>query len=47
MRLRWGDRIDANLLLAAPLERAGLQTRRGDLRVLFTLAARLLPWSQR
>ncbi|MEY4720708.1 MAG: hypothetical protein RIQ46_433 [Pseudomonadota bacterium] len=47
VRLRWGDRIDANLLLAAPLERAGLQTRRGDLRVLFTLAARLLPWSQR
>lgn len=47
VRLRWGDRIDANLLLAAPLERAGLQARRGDVRVLFTLAARLLPWSQR
>lgn len=47
VRLRWGDRIDANLLLAAPLKRAGLQARRGDVRVLFTLAARLLPWSQR
>lgn len=45
VRARWGDRFDGALTLAAPLRRAGFQTRRGDIRVLFTLAARLVPWN--
>ncbi len=35
-------RLDA--ALAVPLERAGLQTRRGDPRLLVTLTSRLIPW---
>ncbi|GGZ14079.1 ShlB/FhaC/HecB family hemolysin secretion/activation protein [Novosphingobium colocasiae] len=44
LRARWEDRIDASLMLAAPLKRAPLQPERGDLRILFTVKARLLPW---
>jgi hypothetical protein len=32
---------------AAPLQRAGYQTKRGPARLLFTLTARLLPWGDR
>lgn len=44
MRARWGNHVDANLLVAAPLNRAGSQTSRGDVRVLFTVTARVWPW---
>lgn len=44
VRLRWGNHIDANLLIAAPLRRAGFQTSKGDVRALFTIRARLAPW---
>ena len=44
MRARWGDRADFGLTVAVPLERAGLQTARGDVRVLATVTVRLLPW---
>jgi hemolysin activation/secretion protein len=44
VRARWGDHIDANLAVAVPLEKVGLQTKRGDVRVLFTIFARLVPW---
>lgn len=47
IRARWGDHADANLTIAAPLEKAGGQTRRGDVRVLFTLTARLVPWNRK
>ena len=44
VRISWGDRVESNFTVAVPLERAGLQTRRGDVRLLFTIAARLAPW---
>ncbi|TCM18116.1 hemolysin activation/secretion protein [Novosphingobium sp. PhB165] len=44
LRGRWNDRFDGNLSLAVPLNRTGLQAERGDVRVLFTIRARLLPW---
>lgn len=44
MRGRWGDRLDADLSLAVPLDRTGFQTKRGDVRVLFTIRARFVPW---
>jgi hemolysin activation/secretion protein len=47
LRGRWGDRADASLTLAVPLERAGFQTTRGDARLLFTISTRLLPWRVR
>jgi hemolysin activation/secretion protein len=40
---RGGAHLD--LLLAVPLERAGLQTERGDPRLLLSLTTRLWPWS--
>lgn len=45
VRVRWGSHIDANLIIAKPLEEAGFQTRKGDVRALFTIRARLLPWN--
>ena len=45
VRTDWGNRLRSDLFLAVPLERAGLQTKRGDVRLLFTITARLLPWS--
>jgi hemolysin activation/secretion protein len=47
VRALWGDRVQADVSLAIPLERAGLQTSRGDVRLLFTLTTKLLPWSFR
>lgn len=44
MRARWGDRLDADLSLAVPLKRAGFQSERGDVRFLFTIRARFVPW---
>lgn len=47
VRALWGDRVQADVTLAVPLERAGLQIGRGDVRLLFTLTTKLLPWSFR
>lgn len=47
VRIPWRDRLEANLTLAVPLERAGTQTKRGDVRFLFTIATRLAPWNDR
>ena len=44
VRARWGDRADFGLTVAVPLERAGFQASRGDLRVLGTVTVRLVPW---
>jgi len=44
LRARWGDRLDAGVVLAVPLERAGFQAKQPDARLLFTVTARLLPW---
>jgi hemolysin activation/secretion protein len=47
VRVAWGDRARLDVALAVPLERAGLQTRRGDPRLLVSLTTRLWPWSLR
>lgn len=44
VRVAYGDRINLDLGVAAPLKRAGLQTDRGDVRVLLNLTVKLLPW---
>lgn len=44
VRAAYGDRINLDLGLAAPLKRAGLQTSRGDVRVLLNVTVKLLPW---
>lgn len=45
VRAAWGSRMQANLLVAAPITRPDLSSRLGDVRVLFTLTARIFPWS--
>jgi hemolysin activation/secretion protein len=47
VRAAWGDRARLDLALAVPLERAGLQARRPDPRLLVSLTTRLWPWSFR
>ncbi|MDP3674339.1 MAG: ShlB/FhaC/HecB family hemolysin secretion/activation protein [Novosphingobium sp.] len=44
VRASLGDRFRLDATLAVPLERAGLQTKRGDPRFLLTLTTRILPW---
>lgn len=44
LRARLGNHLNANVLFAVPLERIGVQARRGDTRVLFTITARAWPW---
>ena len=44
LRAAWGGGVQADLALAVPLERPDLAPRRGDVRILFTLTSRLLPW---
>lgn len=45
VRAAWGSRVQADLLVAAPITRPDLAAQLGDVRVLFTLTARLFPWS--
>lgn len=44
LRSEIGARFRLEATLAIPLEKAGLQTRRGEPRFLLTLTTRLLPW---
>jgi hemolysin activation/secretion protein len=44
MRVAWGQGIQSDFVVAVPLERPDLAPRKGDVRFLFTLTARLLPW---
>lgn len=44
LRAELGDRFRLDATLAVPLQRAGLQTKRGDPRFLLTLTTRILPW---
>ena len=45
VRFAYGGGMQGNLTVAVPLERPDLAPDRGDVRVLFSLTARLLPWS--
>ena len=42
----YGDRARLDVTLAAPLNRAGFQQKRGDVRLLVSLTAKLLPWNR-
>jgi hemolysin activation/secretion protein len=44
VRARWGDRVDLGLTVGVPLDRAGFQSAKGDVRVLASATVRLLPW---
>lgn len=46
IRAAFGDRARLDIGVAVPLKRAGLQTERGDVRVLVSLTAKLLPWTR-
>jgi hemolysin activation/secretion protein len=45
VRATLGDQVRLDLVVAVPLTRAGLQTRRGDARLLVSLTTALWPWS--
>jgi hemolysin activation/secretion protein len=47
LRAAWGDRARLDLVVAVPLERAGLLTERPDPRLLVSFTTRLWPWSLR
>ena len=47
IRAAYGSRFRLDLLLAAPLDRAPLQTRRGSPRLLVSFTTRLWPWRSR
>ena len=40
----WGDKAQLCLFAAAPLKTTGLQASRGDVRIMMSLTARLIPW---
>lgn len=44
LRFAWGQGVQGDFLVAVPLRRPDLAPDRGDVRFLFTLTARLLPW---
>jgi len=44
LRFAWGRGIQSDLVIAVPLETPDLAQRRGDVRFLFSLTARLFPW---
>lgn len=44
IRAALADRLALDAALAVPLERAGVENKRGDARFLMTLTTRLLPW---
>lgn len=44
LRFAWGQGVQGDFLVAVPLRRRDLAPDRGDVRFLFTLTARLLPW---
>ena len=46
IRASWGNRGRFDLLAAVPLNTAGFQTRRGDVRVLASITLKLLPWNR-
>ena len=44
VRALFGSKVQADVALAVPLKRTDLSARRGDVRLLFSLTTRLLPW---
>jgi hemolysin activation/secretion protein len=46
IRGAWGNHARFDLTLAVPMQRAGVQNRRGDARLLLSVTTKLLPWRQ-
>jgi hemolysin activation/secretion protein len=46
VNIAWGNKARLSLYAAAPLKTTGLLTRKGDVRLLMTLTAKLVPWSR-
>jgi len=44
LRISWAPGVRSDLFIAVPLARPDLAADKGDVRLLFTLTARLLPW---
>ncbi len=44
VNVAWGNRAQLSLLAAVPLKTTGLQASKGDVRVLMSLTAKLIPW---
>ncbi len=44
VNIAWGNRATLSLMAAAPLRTTGLQAGKGDVRVLMSLTAKLIPW---
>ncbi len=44
LRVAWGSGVQSDFLVAVPLVRPDLAATKGDVRFLFSLTARLLPW---
>jgi hemolysin activation/secretion protein len=44
VNVAWGNRAQLNLFAAVPLKATGLQASKGDVRVLMSLTAKLIPW---
>lgn len=44
VRATWSNHARIDVTLATPLRRAGLQTERGDTRLLLSVSTRILPW---
>ena len=44
VNVAWGNRAQLSLFAAAPLKTTGLQGSKGDVRVLISLTAKLIPW---
>jgi hemolysin activation/secretion protein len=44
VNIAWGSRAQLSLFAAAPLKTTGLQGSKGDVRVLMSLTAKLIPW---
>lgn len=46
IRGAWGNHARFDLTLAVPMQRAGVQNRKGDARLLLSVTTKLLPWRQ-
>ena len=46
VNIAWGNKAQLSLYAAAPLKTTGLQGSKGDVRVLMSLTAKLIPWSR-
>lgn len=46
VNIAWGNKAQLSIYAAAPLKTTGLQGSKGDVRILMSLTAKLIPWSR-